>query len=72
MVGYGYHMAMFSIIPTIDNRGRGRKCGRKKWRRSENDVVGYGYHMAMFSIIPTIDNRGEEGEEVWEEEMEEK
>ena len=32
-------------------------------------MVGYGYHMAMFSIIPTIDNRGEE---VWEEEMEEK
>ena len=21
MVGYGYHMAMFSMIPTIDNRG---------------------------------------------------
>ena len=35
-------------------------------------MVGYGYHMAMFSIIPTIDNRGEEGQEVWEEEMEEK
>ena len=69
MVGYGYHMAMFSIIPTIDNRGG--KCGRKKWR-SENDVVGYGYNMAMFSMIPTIDNRGEEGQEVWEEEMEEK
>ena len=32
-------------------------------------MVGYGYHMAMFFIIPTIDNRGEE---VWEEEMEEK
>ena len=71
MVGYGYNMAMFSIIPTIDNRGgRDRKCGRKKWRRSENDVVGYSYHMAMFSIIPTIDSRGEEGQEVWEEEME--
>ena len=33
-------------------------------------MVGYHYHMAVFFIIPTIDNRGEEGEEVWEEEME--
>ena len=33
-------------------------------------MVGYGYHMAVFFIIPTIDNIGEEGQEVWEEEME--